>query len=63
VTVKDLIKALKKVKNKELEVFFPQRKFIGNITEVESLQDSTYGFFGESVPCIMLSGESPDDEE
>lgn len=59
-TVKQLIAALRKVEDKSQEVFFPQRKFIGNVTEVESIQESTYGFFGEDVSCIMLSGEVED---
>jgi hypothetical protein len=62
-TVKQLITALRKVKNKDQDVYFPQRKFIGNITEVEAIQESNYGFFGKSIPCIMLSGETPEEEE
>ena len=53
-TVKELIAELKKVKDKSQEVFFPQRKFIGNVTEVDVVEQTTFGFFGKDVSCVKL---------
>lgn len=56
-TVKDLIKKLKTQKG-DKEVLF---KFVtmptGNCDHVGKVRKTTYGFFGQSVPCIMLTNE------
>lgn len=31
---------------------------IGNIQEAEQVELSTYGFFGESIPCVILNTNS-----
>jgi len=51
--VKDLIRKLKS-KDGELEVFIPVSNGIGNISGVDTIKDSTYGFFGKQIPCILL---------
>lgn len=56
-TVKELIKKLKSQKG-DKEVLF---KFtvmpMGNCDHVAKIKKSTYGFFGQSIPCIMLTNE------
>ena len=27
----------------------------GNITELEQVEESSYGFFGKSIPCVILN--------
>lgn len=31
---------------------------VGNIDELRQIEKSTYGFFGESVPCVILNTSS-----
>lgn len=62
-TVEELIRDLQQIQDKSQNVFYPQQKFIGNMTEVESVQESSYGFFGEAVSCVMLGGELPDEDD
>ena len=31
---------------------------VGNIQELEQTELSTYGFFGESIPCLILNSDS-----
>ena len=56
-TVKELRKKLKSQKG-DKEVLF---KFAvmptGNCDHVAKVRKTTYGFFGQSIPCIMLTNE------
>jgi len=52
-----LIKELEKFDD-ELEIFVKISNGVGNITEVESVDADTYGFFGGDEDCIMLGFES-----
>jgi len=54
----------------DLEVFIRNSiNVIGNIQELEQIELSTYGFFGESVSCMILNTysskelETDEDEE
>jgi hypothetical protein len=54
--LKDLIKKLQKLEKKDpnLEVFLRMSNGIGNISHLEVVEDTTYGFFGKDVPCVIL---------
>jgi len=55
-TVEQLIKKLQKFKP-ETEVYFENRiNPVGNINDLYFVQKSTYGFFGQSIPCVILRG-------
>ena len=56
-TVKELIKKLKSQKG-DKEVLFKFKVMpTGNCDHVGKVRKTTYGFFGVSVPCIMLTNE------
>lgn len=50
---------LKQIINKiddDMEVFIHNSvNFCGNIGELEQVELTTYGFFGKSLPCIVLN--------
>lgn len=52
--VKDLKEFLKD-KDDDLEIFI-KNSFnpVGNISEMAEVTEGTYGFFGESIPCIIF---------
>lgn len=52
-TIQQLINKLKKL-DPELEVFLPISNGIGNISPLRNVKPSTYGFFGKSIPCVIL---------
>jgi len=56
--VKDLLRRLNKV-DPELEVFLNVPNPCGNISELEKVKKDTYGFFGQSIPCIILDKYRP----
>lgn len=58
--VKELIKKLGRA-DPELDVYFACPHLTGNIKEVDKVQKSFYGFFGEHVPCILLDAFSEKD--
>lgn len=51
--VKELIKKLKS-QDGEKEVFIRVQTPTGNIAGIDKVRKSTYGFFGKSIPCIIL---------
>jgi len=56
VNVKQLINKLKKA-DPEAEVFFENRANpCGNINTVYFAKQETYGFFGKSIPCVIIRG-------
>lgn len=59
--IKELIEKLQKV-DPELEVYFRSSHVCGNIKEVDKIELDTYGFFGESIPCIILDWRKSDDD-
>jgi hypothetical protein len=61
--VSELIEALKAL-DPELEVFFRAPHLCGTIKPVDTALQETYGFFGCSIPCVILDEqleESPDE--
>lgn len=56
-TVKELIKKLKTQKG-DKEVLFQFKPMpLGNCDHVSKVRKSSYGFFGKTIPCIMLTNE------
>lgn len=53
-TVRQLINRLKK-HDPKVEIFFENRiNPTGNINTVDNLEESTYGFFGKDIPCVII---------
>ena len=56
------VKRLKELLNKvddNQEVFIANSMNIcGNISELDQIEETTYGFFGSDVPCIILTSEN-----
>ena len=43
----------------DMEIFVRNSvNFCGNIQELEQIEVSTYGFFGVSLPCLILNTDS-----
>lgn len=59
-TVRELKEALKQYDD-NLEVFTKKTDFVGNIGCIFSVKQDTYGFFGASLPCILLTDQVEDD--
>lgn len=58
ITVGDLKEVLKKYDD-ELEIFIRNSvNPCGNIAAMCEIKDDTYGFFGESIPCLIIGSES-----
>jgi len=53
------VKRLKEILNNlddDLEVFIRNsHNLCGNISELEQVEKSTYGFFGSSISCLILN--------
>ena len=59
-TVGELKEALKQFDD-NLEVFTKKTDFVGNIGYIYTAKKDTYGFFGASLPCILLTDQIEDD--
>lgn len=59
---KELIEILKTC-DPDADVMTKKTELFGNVGEVNSVQSSTYGFFGKSIPCVLLSDEYEDCED
>ena len=59
--VKDVIEHLSKF-DPEAEVL-TKKTDIGNVGYVRAVKGSSYGFFGKSIPCVLLTDERENEEE
>lgn len=59
--VKELIEELQKYPE-DMEVMTKKTDFCGNIGNVYSVKQDSYGFFGADIPCILLTDEIEDDD-
>lgn len=59
-TVRELKEALNQFDD-DLEVFTKKTEIVGNIGYVFNVKKDTYGFFGASLPCILLTDQIEDD--
>ena len=57
--VKDLKEILSDLPN-DLEIMIQKVGGIGNVANIDSVRKSSYGFFGESIDCLIIDciGES-----
>jgi hypothetical protein len=60
-TVGELKEALNQFDD-NLEVFTKKTDFVGNIGYIFNVKQDTYGFFGESLPCILLTDQIEDED-
>jgi hypothetical protein len=60
-TVGELKEALNQYDD-NLEVFTKKTDFVGNIGYIFNVKQDTYGFFGESLPCILLTDQIEDED-
>lgn len=51
--VKELIEKLQKA-DPELKIYFYAGHITGNIKSADYIENSTYGFFGEAIPCLII---------
>jgi len=59
------VKELKEILNNfpdDFEVMTKKTEIFGNVGYVFSVKESTYGFFGTAVPCVLLTDESEEGE-
>jgi len=56
-TVGELKEALNQFDD-DLEVFTKKTEIVGNIGYVFNVKKDTYGFFGASLPCILLTDQA-----
>ena len=55
ITVKRLKEIIKDIPD-DLEIYIRNsRNLCGTIGELENVEKTTYGFFGESIPCLVLN--------
>lgn len=59
-TVGELKEVLKQYDD-NLEVFTKKTELLGNIGYIFRVKQDTYGFFGEDLPCILLTDQTEDD--
>lgn len=59
-TVGELKEVLKQYDD-NLEVFTKKTELLGNIGYIFRVKQDTYGFFGEDLPCILLTDQIEDD--
>ena len=55
-TVGELKEALNQFDD-NLEVFTKKTEILGTIGYIFSVKQDTYGFFGENLPCILLTDQ------
>lgn len=56
-TVEDLIRKLETHKGDKEVLFKFELIPTGNCAHISTVKETTYGFFGKSIPCIMLTNE------
>ena len=59
-TVGELKEALNQYDD-NLEVFTKKTEIVGTIGYIFRVKQDTYGFFGEKLPCILLTDQIEDD--
>lgn len=59
--VKDLIKMLQKFPE-DFDVFYQAYTATGNMSDIWNAKADKYGFFGESLPCVILDDSDPEEE-
>lgn len=44
-------------------VFMRMHHVCGNITSVDRANESSYSFFGQSIPCVLINDEAEEQED
>ena len=60
--VKELIAKLEGF-DQNAEVMTKKTEILGNIGEVNGCRMSSYGFFGQEIPCVLLTDEYGERED
>lgn len=60
--VRDLIEKLKSF-DPDTEVMTKKTELFGNVGEVNCVRGDSYGFFGKSISCVLLTDEFEDSED
>ena len=55
-TVKELRNALNNYPD-DMEVLTKKTEILGNVGYINSVRKDSYGFFGDDVPCVLLTDE------
>lgn len=62
-TVKQLKEALDTFDD-DMEIMTKKTEIFGNVAHVNSVRKDSYGFFGASIPCVLLTDEfEPEESE
>lgn len=59
------VKELKEILNNfpdDFEVMTKKTEIFGNVGYIFNAKESTYGFFGVAVPCVLLTDECEEGE-
>ena len=59
--VGEFIKRLNKFPS-DMEVITKKIEVFGNVGDIFSVYEGSYGFFGKDIPCVIISDESEDNE-
>ncbi len=60
-TVRELKNIINKITDDEIEIFISNNVNVcGNISELVEVEESTYGSFGVSEPCLILYSSCSD---
>lgn len=59
--VSEVIEELSKYPS-DLEVLTKKTDFCGNVGNVFSIRQDSYGFFGCDIPCVLITDEITDEE-
>ena len=59
--VKELIEELSKYPD-DMEVMTKKIEIFGNVGNIFSVRQDSYGFFGTDIPCVLLTDESEEDD-
>ena len=60
--IKELREALSKFPD-DMEVMTKKTEYFGNVGNVFSVRQDSYGFFGADIPCVLLTDESNEERE
>ena len=55
-TVKELKEELSKYPD-DYDVMTKKTEIMGNVGEIHSIKEDSYGFFGADISCVLLSDE------
>lgn len=60
--VSEVIEALSQL-NPDADLMFDGSRGVGNLIEIYNIWEDEYGFFGKSLPCVILSDREKVDRD